>query len=75
MVNLNMSYCLGTLNREVAADVVRSTKKKLYYRTGYAYNGSIPKEITVERALQVIQTIPYLDIKEIDTEIILNIIP
>lgn len=70
---LNMSFYNGTLNRSEAADVVRDSNKTLYHRYGFAYRGAEKRPISKENALKIIEdTGNYLDIKEDETEIVLN---
>lgn len=70
---LNMSFYNGTLNRPEAADVVRASNKTLYHRYGFAYRGAEKRPISKESALRIIEdTGNYLDIKEDETEIVLN---
>lgn len=70
---LNMSFYNGTLNRLEAADVVRASNKTLYHRYGFAYRGAEKRPISKENALKIIEdTGNYLDIKEDETEIVLN---
>lgn len=70
---LDMSFYNGTLNREEAAQVVEKTEKKLYHRYGFAYRGAEKKDISRENALKIIKdTGNYLDVRETETEIVLN---
>lgn len=70
---LNMSFYNGTLNRSEAAGVVRASNKPLYHRYGFAYRGAEKRHISKESALKIIEnTGNYLDIKEDETEIVLN---
>lgn len=70
---LDMSFYNGTLNREEAAQVVEKTEKKLYHRYGFAYRGAAKRDISRENALKIIKdTGNYLDVRETETEIVLN---
>lgn len=69
---LKMSFYNGTLDRNTAKDVVKSTQKKLMYRYGFGWKGAEKRPIEKESALNVIEKESFLDIEESEEEILLN---
>lgn len=70
---LSMSFYDGTLDREIAIEIVEKTDKKLYHRYGFAYRGAEARPISKEKALGIIKDRGnWLDIDESDDNIILN---
>lgn len=70
---LKMSFYDGTLDRIKAREVVEASEKPLMFRYGFAFMGAEKRPITKEKALSIIEdTGNYLDIKEDETEIVLN---
>lgn len=70
---IKMSFYDGTLDRVRAKEVVEASEKPLMFRFGFAYKGAEKRPITKEKALSIIEDSGnYLDIKESETEILLN---
>lgn len=71
---LDMSFYKGTINKALAIKRVMETDKQLVYTLGYEYRHPTTHRVPIDKvkAVQLIQGIGYLDIKEEETCIHLN---
>jgi hypothetical protein len=72
---INMSFYNGSLDKKVAIEGIKTTHKPITLTVGFAYrNPTIHnKPITVQEALSIINKESFVDIKECETCISVNV--
>lgn len=71
---IKMSFYNGTLDRAALVDFIKTTTKSIKYTYGLGYRNPTTnhKPITVERAIEIVNTQSLLDVDEYEDYLHLN---
>lgn len=71
---LKMSFYNGTLNREELIKFIKTTNKPIKYTYGLGYRGPTTNHvpISIERAIEIVNTEGFLDAQEYEDYLHLN---